>query len=255
MSRDVSLLFLGTGAADSRERTFPRHFQDKDQRRCASALLDGHILIDCGPHVLEALRAADIDSAAITDVVLTHLHSDHFHPESLRAIAEATPEKLNVWYYEKAELPEIENCMLHPVTLFASYATADFTLTGVSANHSTQAMHLSFEIGGKRLLYALDGAWMTYETAQYTRDKRYDAVVMDCTVGDYTGDYRMAEHNSIPMIRLMTPSMKALGILSELSKVVLSHLAVTLHRSYAETFGLVKEDGYLVAYDGMQITL
>lgn len=52
------LLFLGTGAADTMHKTFAAHFDNKDDRRCTASLLNGHILLDCGPHVLQSLTVA-----------------------------------------------------------------------------------------------------------------------------------------------------------------------------------------------------
>lgn len=41
------ILFLGTGAADRINVEQEISFVDKDKRRCAAALLNGQILIDC----------------------------------------------------------------------------------------------------------------------------------------------------------------------------------------------------------------
>ena len=76
-------------------------------------------------------------------------------------------------------------------------------------------------------------------------------MILDATVGDYTGDFRLAEHNSIPMIRLMLPSFQTWSVAGKHTKIVLDHLARTLHKSHQETCELVQEDGFMVAYDGM----
>lgn len=80
-------------------------------------------------------------------------------------------------------------------------------------------------------------------------------MVLDATCGDYAGDYRMGEHNSIPMIRLMLPSLKTWGVINEQTKVYLSHLAPKLHLPHEETVALVAKDGLLVAYDGLELEL
>ena len=86
-------------------------------------------------------------------------------------------------------------------------------------------------------------------------EKFADMMVLDATVGDYEGDFRMAEHNSIPMIRLMLPSLKTGEIITENTKVYLSHLAPRLHKPHAETAEIVKKDGLFVAYDGLSIEI
>jgi phosphoribosyl 1,2-cyclic phosphate phosphodiesterase len=131
------------------------------------------------------------------------------------------------------------------------------TLTGLSANHDpvTAPQHLLFEKNGKKLFYGCDGAWMMTETFNFLRNKELDVMILDATVGDYEGDYRMAEHNSIPMIRLMIPSLKTGEIVTENTKIYLSHIAPRLHKPHAETAEIVKKDGLFVAYDGLSIEI
>lgn len=249
------LLCLGTGAADTMHKAFPDNFDNKDNRRCTASLLDGHILLDCGPHVLQSLAIAGADLQNITDVIFTHLHSDHCNIDNLTAIANVKTTPLHVWYIAGDAMPQIENIVLHPVKLFETYEGDGFTLTGLPGNHGVPTMHPSIEIGGKKLLYALDGAWFTYDAVEHMKKKQYDAVVLDCTVGDYLGDYRMGEHNSVPMLRVMVPSMRTLDIIKEGTKVVLDHLATCLHKSYAETCALVKNDNFTVAFDGLKLEI
>ena len=105
------------------------------------------------------------------------------------------------------------------------------------------------------MLYALDGAWFLHETYYALKNAKLDFLVLDCTCGDYEGDYRIGEHNSIPMIRLMLPSLKKWGTIAENSQVYVSHLAPSLHKSHDETVELLRDNGVLVAYDGLKLEL
>ena len=69
-------------------------------------------------------------------------------------------------------------------------------------------------------------------------------------MGDYNGDFRMGEHNSIPMIRMMLPSLRTVDAIDDKTRIVLSHLAPSLHKPHAETCEIVADFG-TVAYDGM----
>lgn len=80
-------------------------------------------------------------------------------------------------------------------------------------------------------------------------------MAIDATCGDYVGDFRMAEHNSIPMIRLMMPSLRTIGALKENSRVFLTHIAPSLHKSHEETVKIVAPDGLEVAFDGLKLTI
>ena len=61
----------------------------------------------------------------------------------------------------------------------------------------------------------------------------------------------MAEHNSIPMIRIMLPSLRTVGMIDGHTKIILSHLAPSLHKSHEETVKIADAFGATVAYDGM----
>lgn len=89
------LLFLGTCACDYSPRlaTDCKDRFDRDARRASSLLLNGRLLIDCGPHCLDAMCIAEVDAGEVTDLLLTHLHSDHFNPDNVRTLADACRKK------------------------------------------------------------------------------------------------------------------------------------------------------------------
>lgn len=248
-----SIKFLGTGAADRIDILQDDNFDNKDHRRCSAALINGHVLLDCGKHILNSLKVANISHSDITDIFITHLHSDHFDSDAVNKIASAGGVKL--WVRADAALPPLENCEIVRMESFCAYSAGELTVTGVPANHEMFAQHFSVECDKKHLFYGLDGAWFLGDTVRFMQNKKYDMFVFDATVGDYTGDYRMGEHNSIPMIRLMIPSMKTLGIIDDTTVTVLSHMAVCLHKSYEETVLLTKNDNITVAYDGLELEI
>ncbi len=131
------------------------------------------------------------------------------------------------------------------------------SVIGLGANHDESAhpQHLLFEKNDKRFLYACDGAWMLRDTYYYLKDQKLSLYVLDCTSGDYIGDYRMGEHNSIPMIRLMLPSLKTWGVIDENSRIYVSHLAPSLHKPHNETVEIMKEMDVNVAYDGLIVSI
>lgn len=252
------LFFLGTCAADFSPKLKGECADcfDMDARRASCALLDDHFLIDCGPHCTDSLRIAGIDPASVTNIFFTHLHGDHFNPENVRRIADAKQEPLNIWVREDAVLPDLGNVAVHRMKLYEKYDGADgLSVTSVDANHDQAAFPqwLLFERNGKRFLYATDGGWFINAAYNFLRKSDLSLLVLDATCGDYVGDFRMGEHNSIPMIRLMLPSLRTVGMLGDDTKIVLTHLAPSLHKPHRETVEIAKNDGLIVAYDGMQI--
>ena len=57
------------------------------------------------------------------------------------------------------------------------------------------------------------------------------------------------------MIRLLLPSLRANGIISDKTRVMLTHIAPSLHKPHDETVKLLRPEGLIVAYDGMRFTL
>ena len=88
------IIFLGTCACDFSPRLKGdcKDRFDKDVRRSSSILMNGHILVDCGPHTPGSLAIAGAPLASVTDIFVTHLHDDHFDAENIGRIASAKEE-------------------------------------------------------------------------------------------------------------------------------------------------------------------
>ena len=258
----IKFQFLGTCAADFSPKLktdFVDCF-DKNARRSASALLEGRYLIDCGVHTVDSLRIAGIPLENITDIFFTHLHGDHFKAENVAKIAAAKSEPLRIWISNEAKLPKIENTtVLRMPKCARAEVTEGMLVTGLYANHDETCapQHLLFEIDGKRILYATDGAWVVNASYNYLRQQtpNLDALILDCTCGDYEGEWRIGEHNTIPMIRLMLPSFRKVRIINDETKVYITHLAPSLHKSHDETVEIMAEMGAGVAYDGLELEI
>ena len=256
----MEILFLGTCACDYSPllQTTYKDVFDKNARRSSCALINGRYLIDCGYHCLEELRIAKIDLAKITDIFVTHFHSDHYNVECINQIAKASDRTLRVWVRAGANVIAISGVEWKLMKKGTKYTVDEnVKVTGLLANHneSVYPQHILLETEGKKIFYALDGAWFLHETYYALKNANLDFLVLDCTCGDYQGDYRIGEHNSIPMIRLMLPSLKKWGTITEKTQVYVSHLAPSLHKSHDVTVELLNDDGVFVAYDGLRIEL
>lgn len=260
MEQTTLLTFLGTAAANfsPRLKTDCKDRFDPDARRASCLLIGENYLVDCGMYVLESIRIAGVDMAKITDIFVTHLHADHFIPEHVEKIAAGKEKPLRLWVRRDAQVPPMENVEVVHLPLHTDVQFApEMSVASIDANHDPNAFpqHFIFTIHGKKMLYGLDGAWFLTPSYNYLRNAKLDIAILDATCGDYVGDYRMGEHNSIPMIRLMLPSLKKWGTIDEQTRVYLSHIAPKLHATHAETVELVAKDGLLVACDGLQIVL
>ncbi|MBQ9744085.1 MAG: MBL fold metallo-hydrolase [Clostridia bacterium] len=256
----LDIKFLGTCACDFSPRLENEYKDcfDLNERRSSAILINGQYLIDAGMHILDSLRIAEIDSDTVTDIFVTHTHSDHFDAFNIERLAKNRKIPLRVWIREDARVPEIKNAEYKRMTPYVKYEAADGVfITGVLANHDIESapQHLIAEINGKKLFYGCDGAWFLTETFNYIKGAEYDITVLDATVGDYLGDYRMGEHNSIPMLRVMLPSLKTERIITDKTKVIFSHIAPSLHKPHADIVKAAEEMGAIAAYDGMELSI
>ncbi len=262
--KEFELVFLGTGTAHMDKRALPggdceNHF-DKSVRRCSSALLNGNCLIDCGPFTVSSLKIIGKPLSEITDIFFTHLHGDHYRAEAVAAVAAAGKEPLRVWLREDAVFPEIPNVELHRLADRVTVNTpCGFKVTGLRSNHDQKFFpeYLYFESGEKHLLYATDGAWMLFETYYFLRNSLLDLLVWDSTVGDDPTNFRMAEHNSLPMQRLMRGSLESLNVLGKDSVICMTHIGGPGSCGHLPTQEEIEKqvepDGFVVAYDGFRI--
>ena len=259
----MEIRFIGTGAHDYSPLldTVYKNQLDTNARRSSSALIDEHLLIDCGDHTIESLQIQGISLDDINVLLLTHLHEDHYCPENIKRIANAAKRKLKV-YACKAAIRKLKtdldgaNVEIHGLTYCKNKKMqSGMVVTAVPANHTCYPCHYLLEHEGKRIYYGTDGAWIMYDTFRFLLDKKLDVMILDATVGDYEGDFRVAEHNSIPMIRLMMKTFYNMGFCHENTRVILSHIAPSLHKAHDETSEELQKDNFDLAYDGLVISV
>ena len=253
-----TLTFLGTGAAD-----WDIAERDGFFRRNSSALLDNKILLDAGAHVFDYLACENCPDLlnGVSLVLVTHDHEDHVDFYTLRRLAEHHPFSLAAdeeLFEQLGDVPGITPVLL---PLYEESEFMGYRITPVLANHDVvlaekrRAVHYIVTTPeGKTLFYGLDGAWLLRPTWEEMKKHRFDLMVFDCTVGD-SDDWRLFEHNTIPMLRKITDEIRRLGMIKNEGKLVASHLARTLHLDHEATAEILKELSMLTAYDGLSIVL
>ena len=265
--QELELLLLGTGAAN-----WPKKYPPLEQkltrgqtRGMSSMLINGHILIDCGSTVLDVMKRYDVDPAGVTDILLTHTHSDHLHEGNILAIANARDASLGAlkfWGDPEAlkKVPDSDRIEKRPVGIEQSFNIDGLKITGLESNHlveDSKEKCLIYLIEGstRSVLYATDGAWLLTSTWGYLRRKRLDAIIWDATCGEGSGDYRVFSHNDLTMIRHMNKSLAAAKILKPDAKIILTHIAARLHPPHDVLEKRLLPEGLIPAYDGMSVVL
>ena len=253
----MKITFLGTGAADFSPllETEFLHKLDNNARRSSAILIDGRFLVDCGPHTWGSMEIMGIDPKQVTDLFLTHFHSDHCNWDNIRKLAANRETPLRIWHRADGKPQEVDNAVFCPLSHGDTVQVDSLTVKALNSNHTAYPLHYDFELDGVKMFYGCDGAWLLYDTFYAMRGRNYDCMILDATVGDYNGDYRLGEHNSVPMIRLMDATFRSDGVIAPDGQLWLSHLARTLHKPHEETAESLKKDNFFVAYDGLTIAI
>ncbi len=253
----MKLVFLGTGAADW-DWT---HFR-AETRGSTSTLVDGHILVDAGQTARHNFLRAGISPECIRDILITHSHSDHFSPESICALAAESCTKPHLYASPQA-LQQIPDglCNKHPLRIGEKLRIGTCEVTVLRANHalkdpSESAFHFLFNTPEKRMLYALDGAWMCSDACRLLEGRLIDLIVWDATCGNTFDDWRFADHNDLAMIRSMRNSLQMLGIISTGTIHLFDHIARTLWpENEQECIQLAQQFSGQLVFDGMKMSL
>lgn len=252
----AELLFLGTGAAD-----WEIENRDGFFRRNSAAMLDNKILLDCGEHIFDFAECADNEKLydGVECILITHNHSDHINADSVRRIAAKKKIKVVCSKAVQAKIGACENIEYIVLKPFSGLEICGCKIMPVLANHDVvlteddASVHYIIETpDGKTMFYGLDGAWFLRPSWEMMKKYKFDLMIFDCTVGD-SDDWRIFEHNTIPMLRMMVREIKAREMVSDGGVMIASHLARTLHKPHEETAEILKQLGLDTALDGMKI--
>jgi ribonuclease BN (tRNA processing enzyme) len=222
----MKITFLGTGAADWKRE---KHSTWEGYRRNASLLVEDRLLIDPGPDVPDALARFGKDPTAIRTVLFTHRHGDHFCAATVEWLSGAALVPL-----QPGEERELDG----------------FCVQALAANHPTakSPVHFLIDDGERRLFYGLDGAWLLMDEVKAIQSRGVDLAVLDATVGDVPGDYRIFEHNNLAMVQELAATLAPF-----VKRFCISHMARTLHTSQSELQARMAPHNVTVAYDGLEL--
>ena len=249
--------FIGTGAADW------TNFDGDEMRLFTSTLFDEKLLVDGTMDIY--YKIAD---KPISDVLFTHSHRDHFSIELLKKIAPVRVHVHSSWAHRVSG----DGIEVIPFEAYVPFEAAGMRVTAMHSNHLTeddaeQTMHFIIESADRAVLYATDGAWLTTRQWRTLRQYSLDAAIFDATIGEgYPGDFRIFEHNSIEMLRIIVRTLKnpMFGkqpaaphfnpVLKQNAPIFLTHMARTLHPSH----GVIERSlhgEFIPAFDGMGVDI
>jgi glyoxylase-like metal-dependent hydrolase (beta-lactamase superfamily II) len=272
----MEVLFVGTGAADHAPALacgcrHCRHAQrhgGRSLRTYASILTDGWLLTDCGDSVPWRLREEGVPAPAVSHLLITHHHRDHFSPDALRALAEdrgpAAPE-LHLW--APAQVVRELGRLRTPIPRLRAHVLAPFEAAAVGAarvlplpaNHGAgQALLLVVETRSAACLYATDTAWPPEPTLERLAGLRLDGAIIEATFGPLClsqSPELLATHLSWSGFTRLHDWLRGTGVLPGHAPCLATHLSMHWNPPPDETVRHLQRAGADAAWDGRRLAL
>jgi len=280
----MHLKYFGSAAAEGVPGMFctcpvcedSRRLGGRNLRTRSQALVDGRLLIDFPPDTHYHCLMGGLDLPSITACVLTHAHQDHLYASDFENRKPGfahygeedvpLPVPLRVYATSKAmeavraaDLDRLEarNVIeLHEIAPFAPFAVDDFTVTALSADHDPGSGPVCYCIArcGKAMLYANDTGYFPEATWEYLEktDLKFGFVSLDCT-GMAREDYRRG-HMCLPVDAEVRARLLALGRADEKTVFCCHHFSHNGGVTHDAFVPLAAREGFLVSYDGMEVT-
>jgi len=262
----LKILFLGTGAADW---NINNRNENEEFRRFSSALIEDNLLIDPGPHIFDYAEKNNCPNIFdnVKNIIVTHSHYDHFCSQSVKRLCAKTGCKL---WGDNADMRKLmrdlspdsyESIPFYPLEIKSTFAISEnCSVIPLRANHATDdkdetCLNYIIEYNGKRIFYGLDSGWIMYENWLVMQKYKFDALIFEATIGDVEGDNRVFGHNNLKMVEIMTQTFRTQNILNDNAKIIVSHMARTLHTPHAQLVKRLEPLNIIPAFDGMEIEI
>lgn len=263
-------LLLGTGAADihSPDRcgcancALVRARGGRSRRTFTSTLLEGELLLDCGPTVPSQLDAL-APTTPVSSLLVTHPDGDHFDPAAITAVAaRRSVGRLRVVgsapviaaLQGSAAAPRLD---LQPIAVLETLGVGPWAVTALPARHRGAAGDsLLYVVSRNRhcLFYATDTGPLLKPARNAVRGLHLDAVIGEATFGLQTSGIAdlPSAHLNYPLLCDLRADLLQAGVITAATPVVATHLSLHFCPPYEESAAWLAERGVTVGFDGMQ---
>ncbi len=236
--RAMWVKLLGTGSADGLPNPWCRCPTCAEARTAGmvrsntSVLVDGRLLLDCGPEAPRQAVRFGSDLAAVEVVAIGHAHHDHMDPSFLLYRSWVDDRPLQVFGPPaviaqcQAWLdPDQSGVTLRELAAGEVIGAAGYSLTVLEARHHAfgKAVVYLVDDGSSRLLYATDTGLLPAATMAALRDARLDLLLLEETFGTKIDGGEA--HLHLATFAEQLDQLRSIGAVTPATQVVAIHLS------------------------------
>ena len=272
----MKFMFYVTGASEAFPAMFcdcqwcsaARNLGGKNIRTRSSCQVDDDLLIDFSADSYMHSVCGGLDMRKIRSILFTHSHGDHFYMQDLLTIRPPM-----AWREDRfvLQLYGTEGCAqgfnqavgnrdvkqdLHFQTLelWKTVTIGDYEVTPLKAKHDAKETCFIYVIAreGKTLLYGHDSAFFEEDTWKALRNDHFNCVVLDCTsiMEPHAFNHHMGFEDNVAVKKRMLGE----GMVNDQTTFISTHFAHTYGPLQARLEELFAKDGFIPAWDGMEVT-
>lgn len=272
----MKLTYLGTAAAEGMPAVFcncefcqeARRLGGKNIRTRSQALINDDLLLDLPADTYHHFLQNGIEGHKIKYLFITHSHMDHFYPEELEMRHGAFAHNqavhtlrvfLNDGGFKKNEnyLKNVEGIEINLIKHYETVDLGDYKLTALPARHfHGDNANIYIIEGDKTILYAHDTGYFFDEVFDFIKENQFqfDLISFDCTNVDIPISDG-GSHMGLPNIRRALARLCEIEAVKDTTIKVINHFSHNANPLQNVLEEKVKDDGFLVAFDGMNISI
>ena len=240
----------------------------KNVRTRTSLQIDDDLLIDFSPDTYAHTLYGGLDLTKAEHLLITHSHPDHLYAMDVANVLppmgkRRAERKLRVYGNESVTAVmnrTLQNCSgageyisCEEIHAFEGFAIQEYDVLPVKADHMQEEECLLYVIrrAGKTVLVGFDTAVFPEETWQALASYHFDCVILDCT--SVEEDHYFRGHMGFGENVMIRNRMLREQMAGEDTIFIATHFAHTFAPLHERLRDLFAPEGFLPAYDGMEV--
>ncbi len=270
--------FYGTAAAEGIPAIFcecetcKRAWEkgEKNIMTRSQSVIDGKLGIDFPPDTYLHFLNCGLPLTEISTYIITHKHSDHFYVNDFFMHAPGYAyftegKEIDIYTTKQGYDYGMEaltgqfgmTVHCHLIEEFVPFTTKEgYIVTPLKADHCVDAVIFLIEKDGKCVLHSNDTGYYPEETWKWLEENRpymnfaeFDATM--CKISNENNKHR--NHMNLQTVQNVRARLAEIGCLDDKSICILNHFSHNGGMIYDDLKEYGDANGYLVAYDGLEV--